>query len=79
METLGTVTTLTDAAVSKPGPRLRMLTLYAGPPVRTAWWRAPATPVNTHGLLHQVGMGPMATQSHRRPDGDGKIFEFFDI
>ena len=29
METLGTVTTLTDAAVSNLAPRLRMLTLYA--------------------------------------------------
>ena len=29
METLGTVTTLTDAAVSNLAPRPRMLTLYA--------------------------------------------------
>ena len=54
METLGTVTTLTDAAVSNLAPRLR--------PVRTAWWRAPAMPVSTTWATSPSGgMGPMTS------------------
>ena len=62
METLGTVTTLTDAAVSNLAPRLRMLTLYA---VAASENRLVAGTGNASeyymGYFTKWGMGPMTS------------------
>lgn len=62
METLGTVTTLTDAAVSNLAPGCGCSPSMLWPPVRTAWWRAPAMPVSTTWATSPSGgMGPMTS------------------
>ena len=60
MENLSAITTLNDSAISNIAPRLRMITLYASLPARTAWWRAPATPASiTWVTLPSGATGPL--------------------
>ena len=72
METLGTVTTLTDAAVSNLAPRLRMLTLYA---VAASENRLVAGTGNAseYYMGYFTKWGDGAYDLNPRPDGDGDL------